>query len=176
MILDHQSHILELSFGNIHISTVGNELAQTLIIAFHGQNKQSQNATIWKDLFDSLELQHKGAIKLVAVDLPGYGNSENHPECAELFKNTELTLSILDEIYEKITMTHNFTMKYLLGKSWGGALSILYALKYPHKLDGIIVSAPDLFSIVRAGRSFIGTIEREFKETLRPSFVDVGQG
>ena len=72
--------------------------------------------------------------RVVAVDRPGHGGSDRPSRKATVEVQAELlhqTLSIL-----------RITEPLLVGHSWGGALALAYALKYPNEVSGLILLAP----------------------------------
>jgi proline iminopeptidase len=53
---------------------------------------------------------------------------------------TLCTISRYVEEVEQVRQFYNLDCFYLLGHSWGGLLAIEYAIKYPQKLNGLILS------------------------------------
>ncbi|KRM98820.1 proline-specific peptidase family protein [Loigolactobacillus rennini] len=59
------------------------------------------------------------------------------PENRKRFLQTDYFLDEVEEVRQKLGLDHF----YLIGQSWGGALTMLYALKYGQHLKGAIISS-----------------------------------
>lgn len=66
-------------------------------------------------------------------DQPDYSD----PEIAKKYLTYDYFLEELEELRQKLDLD-NF---YLIGQSWGGALAMMYALKYGQHLKGLIISS-----------------------------------
>ncbi|MFT9272999.1 MAG: proline-specific peptidase family protein [Liquorilactobacillus nagelii] len=66
-------------------------------------------------------------------DQPDFSKQEN----IDKFLNLEYFVDEVEEVRQKLGLDQF----YLLGQSWGGALTQEYALKYPEHLKGIIISS-----------------------------------
>lgn len=93
----------------------------------------------WRDSSDSyaplVALIEKHFNRIVILDLPGFKTPLPYPYTFENF---------LEFIEEKTKHMDNF---YLLGHSFGGALAMLFAIKYPQKVKKLILYNP---AIVRS--------------------------
>lgn len=66
-------------------------------------------------------------------DQPDYSD----PEIAAKYLTYDYFLDEVEEVRQKLGLDHF----YLIGQSWGGALTMMYALKYGQHLKGAIVSS-----------------------------------
>jgi Predicted hydrolases or acyltransferases (alpha/beta hydrolase superfamily) len=71
--------------------------------------------------------------RVVAIDRPGHGRSDR-PKKATVEVQTELLHETLSSL--RINQT------VLVGHSWGGALALAYALKYPNEVAALVLLAP----------------------------------
>lgn len=96
------------------------------ILFMHGAGG---NGHVWVDVMERLSATHSP----VALDLPAHGRSGGllAAESAEEY---------CDMVDRFIGVTR-FKPFVFLGHSMGGALALLYALKYPEKLNGIVLSS-----------------------------------
>ena len=76
--------------------------------------------------------------RVIAVDRPGHGKSDRPDGSAALPVQTRM----LHETLVKLGVT----CATLVGHSWGGALALAYALKYPNELSAIILLAPAAYA------------------------------
>ena len=106
------------NYKNININYVryGNPDKQTVVL-LHGWG---QNIEMMKPVGDRLE-----NCDVIIIDLPGHGKSEEP-------KEIWLLTDFVDMIHELLTSL-KIQNPILIGHSFGGKLSLLYASKYPVK-------------------------------------------
>lgn len=87
------------------------------------------NGHVWLDVMERLAAQHSP----VAIDLPAHGRSGGlvAAESAEAYC----------DIVDKFIDVTQFAPFVLVGHSMGGAIALLYALKHPDKLRGVVLSS-----------------------------------
>ncbi|MDD3392372.1 MAG: alpha/beta hydrolase [Bacilli bacterium] len=104
------------SIKNIDINYIryGNEDGQRIIL-LHGWG---QNIAMMKPIGDALAKKHE----IIILDLPGYGDSSLPPYAYSVYDYVDLLKTFLDEL--------NITNPILIGHSFGGKISLLYASKY----------------------------------------------
>jgi alpha-beta hydrolase superfamily lysophospholipase len=78
-------------------------------------------------------------IAVYALDHRGHGLSEGHRGHVDSFDDY---LADLDTFFEMVKEMEKGKKIFLLGHSMGGAISVAYALKYPKKMKGLILSSP----------------------------------
>ncbi|MEH1842167.1 MAG: alpha/beta hydrolase [Nostoc sp.] len=116
---------IKLSQGLIFWREVGEK---TPIIFLHGAwNESSQ----WLSLMESLAQD----FHCFALDLLGFGESEN----PNIHHSIDLQVECLAEFLQAIKLEK----VYLIGHSLGGWIAASYALKYPEKVDGLVLLAPE---------------------------------
>ncbi len=72
--------------------------------------------------------------RLIALDFPGHGNSDNDSYPFSLDRYTRLLASFLNQLgLEQVT---------LVGHSLGGAVALQYAVQYPQQVQGLILANP----------------------------------
>src|SRR5512138_1936086 len=77
--------------------------------------------------------------RVIAIDRPGHGNSDRPPGKSE---TAESQAQLLHQ-----TLSHlGVTQPILIGHSWGAALALAYALKYPDELSAMVLLAPAAYA------------------------------
>lgn len=74
--------------------------------------------------------------RCVAVDLPGYGNSERLPQRTTIPQYADLLAKLIQELTDSPVV--------LVGHSMGGMTSITLALAYPHLIERMVLLAPTI--------------------------------
>ena len=100
---------------HIHSITYGNPQGQDVVL-LHGWG---QNIEMMKPIGDSLQKEYLVTI----IDLPGHGMSEEPKSAWQLDDFVEMLKQLFDELKIKKPV--------LIGHSFGGKLSLLYASRYP---------------------------------------------
>ncbi|MBP1464397.1 alpha/beta fold hydrolase [Candidatus Chloroploca sp. M-50] len=72
----------------------------------------------------------------LAVDLPGYGNSERLPTRTTIMRYVDLLAKLVQEFTDSPAT--------LIGHSMGGMISITMALRYPQLIDRMVLLAPTI--------------------------------
>lgn len=104
---------------------VGNG-AETIILV-HGLGSY---APAWSQNLEALGAQYR----CIAVDLPGYGKSSKSDYPGSMSFYAETLREFMDSLgLEKV---------HLGGHSMGGQISIVTALKYPERIDKLVLAAP----------------------------------
>lgn len=106
---------------NINYLNYGKKTGKSIVF-LHGWN---QNIEMMKALSDLLEKDYN----IIIVDLPGFGKSTEPKEA--------LTVDDYVEIINKLLLKLKIKEPSLVGHSFGGKISLLYASKY--KVDKLIV-------------------------------------
>ncbi|MBE8965332.1 alpha/beta hydrolase [Nostocales cyanobacterium LEGE 12452] len=115
----------KLSQGLLFWREVGEK---TPIIFLHGAwNESSQ----WLSVMESLAQD----FHCFAPDLLGFGESEN----PNIHHSIDLQVECLAEFLQAVKLEK----VYLVGHSLGGWIAASYALKYPEKVDGLVLLAPE---------------------------------
>jgi pimeloyl-ACP methyl ester carboxylesterase len=100
--------------------------AQTIILV-HGL---ASNAGFWRYVIPALSQNYR----VIAIDLPGYGKSQKGAYPYSISFYAEQIKRFADQLkLDKFT---------LVGHSMGGQIGIMFALKYPNRLDKLILAAP----------------------------------
>jgi pimeloyl-ACP methyl ester carboxylesterase len=88
--------------------------------------------------FGAVELLSRD-YRVVAVDRPGHGKSDRPAGKAE-------TVEYQAELLHR-TLSHlGITQPVLVGHSWGAALALAYALKYPDEVSAMVLLAPAAYA------------------------------
>jgi len=99
----------------------------TPVVLIHGSYGSLQDYTysIFKDV--------AARYHAIAVDLPGHGRS----------RRTRLVMTLTDhaEALHELLVDLKVQNPVLVGHSWGGAVVLAYALKYPDEVSGIVLLA-----------------------------------
>ena len=75
-----------------------------------------------------------GSFRVIAIDRPGHGRSDRPSKKATVEVQTELLHAALANLA--------VSRPLLVGHSWGAALALAYALKYPSDVSGLVLLAP----------------------------------
>jgi len=107
--------------GKIHFRVEGKGRAIVLIHGFLG------SMSIWDDITPELKKRYK----VVLLDLPGHGKSDNFGYMHKMELMAEAVKAVLDQL--------QLRRYVLIGHSMGGYVSMAFAEKYMDKLRGIIL-------------------------------------
>ena len=77
--------------------------------------------------------------RVVAIDRPGHGKSDRPAGKAE---TVEYQAQLLHRTLSKL----GITQPVLVGHSWGAALALAYALKYPNEVSAMVLLAPAAYA------------------------------
>ncbi len=89
------------------------------------------NANEWEFIFDELP----NPFFAIAIDLVGHGKSDSPSK--EEYYSEEFQIDLLNEILAKLKIDNCV----LMGYSMGGRLAISFALKYPSKINALILES-----------------------------------
>jgi pimeloyl-ACP methyl ester carboxylesterase len=108
----------------VHYTDEGNRSGRTLILV-HGF---AASVHAWRPWIERLRSDYR----LIAIDLPGHGLTEAPAGYrASLDSNAELVRKLAD---------HTGAARFVLaGNSMGGAVSLVFAMKHPQRLDGLVL-------------------------------------
>ncbi len=119
-----KSNYLEIQRAKIHYLEAG-ESATKSVLFLHGASFSAQT---WQEI-GSLKLLAEKGYRVVAIDLPGYGTSQNkftsHPE-------------FLRELIQEL----NLQKPIIVSPSMSGGYSLPFIVKYAEKLSGFVPIAP----------------------------------
>ena len=121
------THFLDLE--GIKTAYYSTEGEGTPIVLLHGGGVDHAMLS-WKTIMQTWT----GSQPLVALDLPGYGNSDK-PEL-------EYSLSFYTGFLKAFLDTLNAQNVTLCGLSMGGAIALQYALRYPNYIGKLVLVAP----------------------------------
>ena len=68
--------------------------------------------------------------RVIAVDLPGFGDSEPLPSPGEMSSHVETLAALLDQL--------ELDRVVLVGHSLGGLIAMMFAIQHPNRLDGLV--------------------------------------
>ncbi|MEQ8972189.1 MAG: alpha/beta hydrolase [Coleofasciculus sp. C1-SOL-03] len=119
-----QSQSLPIQGATIHYRDAGNPTSSSVLF-LHGASFSSQT---WQDIGSLKFLAEKG-YRAVAIDLPGYGQSQEIADSPEAF---------LREFIEKL----NLQNPIIVSPSMSGKYSLPFIAKYPELLNGLVAVAP----------------------------------
>jgi alpha-beta hydrolase superfamily lysophospholipase len=86
--------------------------------------------------------------QVYALDLRGFGNSQEEGYPRGYVSNFERHLQDIDDFVVHVKKFHKGKKLYLLGHSLGGVYTIWYAANHPDMLDGLILAAPAVTSTI----------------------------
>lgn len=156
-----------------HIMQTGSGPA---VVCFHCSTSSSKQ---WQPLIQILS----GKYTVIAVDLYGYGKTPPWPGESRLTLGDEAAL--VEHVFDKCD-----TSPILIGHSYGGAVAMTAALKYPDCLNGLVIYEPALFNllfedteslasvaeILSVERTVNGLLMADCREEASRHFVDYWSG
>ncbi len=110
-----------------YISYIDTGKGNDTILLLHGLGS---NAGFWR--YNIPELAKK--YRVIAIDLPGYGKSEKG--------NYSYSMSFFSDEIKKFVDKLNINNFVLIGHSMGGQIAITFTLKYPDKINKLILISP----------------------------------
>ena len=127
-VLSQASQAVEREFAHLHGRTIAyreHPGAGTPILLVHGIGS---NADTWQPVFDLLAGQ--GAA-VIAVDLPGHGESSKEPGDYSLGAMASTLRDLLDLLgHERV---------HLVGHSLGGGIALQFAYQFPARVDRLVL-------------------------------------
>jgi pimeloyl-ACP methyl ester carboxylesterase len=126
---NHMKKVVECQVKNIDYKISGNGPAIVLLHGFLESN------TIWDDFTEIL--LHE--FKVVAIDLPGHGESESISKIH--------SMNLMAEVVKKILLTEKIEQAVIVGHSMGGYVALCFAAENENLLKGLVLfhshAAPD---------------------------------
>jgi pimeloyl-ACP methyl ester carboxylesterase len=122
--------------GNINTRLRSAGEKGTNVILIHGLGGSIEN---WENNIEALAQRHR----VYALDLKGFGRTDKTPLLRDLDE-------LVQFIYDFMTVMH-IEKASLIGNSLGGGLALFFALKYPDKVDKLVLADP-----AGMGREVIG--------------------
>ena len=120
-----ESLFVKVDEANLHFVMKGNGQPVVLI---HGNPGSCQD---WSRLYVPISRRYRA----VAFDRPGHGHSErpNH---------RPITVEVQAEMLHAALVQLRIERPLVVGHSWGGSLALVYALKFPDEISGLVLLAP----------------------------------
>jgi pimeloyl-ACP methyl ester carboxylesterase len=125
----------QFSFHGSPIHYVTGGTGETVIFIHNGGTSHC----IWTPVMLDLMTQ----FHVVALDLPGFGESAMPESGFDLNKYVELLEAFIDE--------HQFSQVRFVGNCMGSAISLLYSQRHPEKVKGLVLINPLTFSTYSHG-------------------------
>ncbi|MBI9065949.1 MAG: alpha/beta hydrolase [Salinivirgaceae bacterium] len=144
-----ETSTIQLS-NDINISYYDSKKGDKTIVFIHGLGS---NMAAWKKNFSQLKADYR----CIAIDLPGYGKSSKNPHSG--------LMSFYADVVMEFSEKMNLGKIILAGHSMGGQTAIVAALKYPEKIEKLILVDPAGFENFHAGQRLW------FKEIMTPELV-----
>lgn len=141
-------NIINLTINNkkIEYSIEGN--GKTVVL-LHGY---MESLHIWEELSDFL----KNEFRVICIDLPGHGNSDN---CGEVN-----SMECMAETVNTVLENQNIEKCFIVGHSMGGYVTLSFVEKYPEKVESFCLFHSSPFA------------DDESKKAVREQTVDLIKG
>lgn len=133
---------IQTSFGKLH-AVVGGEGAALILVHGFGDSNSWQT---WIKNVDALSM----IARVYAVELLGYGESDKPDEMPDAAGHAQILIELMDG--EKIERAS------FVGLSWGGQVVQLVAIKYPERVEKIIL-VDSLFDSTEEGLGHLAKIQ-----------------
>lgn len=122
--------IIDTPKGPIVARSAGHHDSE-IVIAVHGWSQRNGWLT-WEPLMTPLS---KAGLFVVSLDMPGWGDSP-------AWLDGPLTPIFAVDALNYVVDHFNKAQVFIMGKSWGGGVSLQYALNYSSRVSKLILSAP----------------------------------
>lgn len=123
--------------GRLSQSEGTNPLKNPIVVAIHGGTYYSKYFDVPN--YSLLEVAEKEGLVAIAIDRPGYGESDPLPDTPDLLHQNALYLhDIIPRVVAELTSGE--APIFLIGHSMGGAIAITIASLQPEWLGGIAIS------------------------------------
>jgi len=122
---------MKIKLDNLTVNYIPDDFSKrnkTPLLFLHGFTGYSGD---WKFLFDQLEESYTP----IAVDLPGHGMSSS-PETIDDYLEDSIV-----EMINKFLTELNISSLVVCGYSMGGRAALSFAIKYPEKVNGLILES-----------------------------------
>ena len=123
-------------------------MEEKIILILHGWGSSSQR---WVNVKSYLE---KGGFRVNIPDLPGFGESPPPKDAWSIDNYVEWARTYCER--------QNFSQIFLLGHSFGGAIAVKFALKYPEKIIKMFLVAPALIRVKTLKKKIINKTAKFF--------------
>jgi pimeloyl-ACP methyl ester carboxylesterase len=123
-----ETRMLDTSYGKTFVRISGPVDAPPLVL-LHGMGA---NSLMW---IPNIEVLSKDYRTYAVEDINGNGKSIG----TKSFKNSEDIVNWLDELFNALDLRNNIN---LLGMSYGGWQTSQYAIKFPNRLNKVVLLAP----------------------------------
>lgn len=134
----------------VNYKVFGPDTAKPLLI-LHGW---SSNSNRWEKVAEWLAAKN---IQVIVPDLPGFGKSQEPPMAWNVDKYLEWVKQFCEQVP---TLNKEF---YLLGHSFGGAVAAKFSIKYPQRVEKLVLVAAACIRKRTFIKSFLYLISRIVK-------------
>ncbi|MBI5728027.1 MAG: alpha/beta hydrolase [Ignavibacteriales bacterium] len=124
------------SLSNPSIAYIDAGTGEQTLILVHGL---ASNAGFWRYVIPELAKKYR----VIAVDLPGYGKSSKEPY--------DFKLSFYAEQIKRLADDLNLKKFTYVGHSMGGQIGLIFSMKYPDRLNKLVLAAPAGFEEFERG-------------------------
>lgn len=149
--LDYPYEVKHQALNNdINLAYIDEGSGDQTILFIHGLGSY---LPAWKKNVETL----KGRYRCIAVDLPGYGQSSKKPHSGMM----EFYADVMAELIDKLALKN----VVIAGHSMGGQIGMTMALKYPDKVQKLVLIDPAGFERFTEGE------KQWFREVMTVKFV-----
>ena len=128
-----------------------------VLLFLHGMGS---NLAAWSKNISVLSQKNR----CIAVDLPGYGQTENRTDTTDVHKDAALVAELIDKL--------SLSSVTLVGHSMGGLISILVSKAIPEKIANLVLVAPAGIEVFSEGEVeliktyFTGEMIASYSQTM----------
>jgi pimeloyl-ACP methyl ester carboxylesterase len=133
---------IETPQGKVH-TVVGGEGEPLILVHGFGDSNTWQT---WVKNVDALSM----VARVYAIELPGYGESDHPTSTLDMSGYVQVLRDVMDA--ESIRQTH------LVGLSWGGQVAQEFAIRYPERVDKLVL-VDSLFDSNEQGLAHLAKIQ-----------------
>ncbi len=123
--------------GNQEIAYVDEGSGQETVVFIHGLGTYLH---AWEKNISALKAEYR----CIAIDLPGYGKSSKLPHDGSMTYYADVVMEVLDQL--------NIESAVLAGHSMGGQISMVAALRYPQRVEKLVLASPAGFERFTEGQ------------------------
>jgi len=147
-----QSHLKGLKIALLHRKADA-RASEIPVLFIHGSSfPSSLSFGFPMDGYSWMDRLAQNGIESFALDFLGYGNSDRYPEMYRNHSSGKPVGRAID-VYKDIDSAVNLVLREthaakvnLVAHSWGGSVAMLYASKFPSRINKLVLYAPSIAS------------------------------
>ncbi len=125
--IDYGFDVKKIKVKNINVAVVDEGKGETTLLLVHGLGSYAKG---WSKNIPVLSKKYR----VIAVDLPGYGKSDKEAY--------QYSLSFYADVLTELLTEMGVKKAVFVGHSMGGQISMITSLKYPERVEKLVLISP----------------------------------